>query len=370
MHLQQAVAAAIEEDDLNALTDLYSAFMQRGKIEGPPLGVNEEIVSVQGYPLNALAYAFRLGHRDIAQFLIEQAECDLDRMYAMYKAAGKSPITILCEYGHLSLLEYFLPLHLDLIRSHQTGPEVSFQDQSESLSLFPDDFRPNPPQKKQPYKSFNTQSAMHRACEHGHMEVIKYVYAYLEQNPPTPPDLDVHREDEKTGENCALIAVRTGNLALMEFLLRFCKANFKKVTKSRENAIQLAVFGAKYYKNKDYLSCLRFLVDQAGVDPLYEYEETLLLCEDPALQEYIEYKLLTLGIAITKAALEEKYDIFHGRGPHLSPTLVELEARIAAMGPNFQLKEVFRKELISSQPSSISHRSVTPFSMLSHLITP
>ena len=369
MHLQQAVAAAIEEDDLSALTDLYSAFMQRGKTEGPPLGVNEEIVSVQGYPLNALAYAFRLGYTDIAQFLIEQAECDLDRMYALYKAAGKSPITILCEYGHLSLLDYFLPLHLDLIRSHHSCPEVSFQDQSQSLSLFQDDFHPNPP-KKQAYKSFNTQSAIHRACEHGHMEVIKHVYAYLERNPPTPPDLDVHGEDEKTGENCALISARTGNLALMEFLLRICKANFRKLTKSRENAIQLAVFGAKYYKNKDYLSCLRFLVDQAGVDPLYEYEETLLLCEDPALQEYIEYKLLTLGIAITKAALEEKYDIFQGRSTHISSTLVELEARIATMGPSFQLKEVFRKELISSQPSSISPRSVTPFSMLSHLITP
>jgi len=49
---------------------------------------------------------------------------------------------------------------------------------------------------------------------------------------------------------------------------------------------------------------------------------------------------------------------------------VELEARIEAMGPNFQLEAVFHRELVNSQPSSISPRSITPFSMLSRVITP
>ena len=370
MQLQQAVAAAIEEDDLKTLIDLYSAFMQRGQMEGPCLGLDDPIVSIQGFPLNALAYTFRLGHKAIAEFLLQQAGCDLGTMYSMYKVAGKSPVTILCEYGHLALLQYFLPIHLELERGLLGGPVVSFQDQSESISLFPEDLQAGNRRNWLFSQSGNTQSAVHRACEHGHLEIITYTYNYLEQHPPTPQDLDIHAEDEKTGENCALIAARTGNLALMEFLLQVCRADFRKLTKSRESAIHLAVFGSKYYKNRDFLPVLRFLVAQAEVDLLYEYEETLLLCDNPILQAYIEYQLLIRGIAVKKAALEEKFAIGQDRGTRFSASFVELEARIEAMGPNFQLEAVFHRELVNSQPSSISPRSITPFSMLSRVITP
>ena len=371
MQIQQALATAIEENDLQAVAELYSTFMQPEKSERQILKVDDGIISIQGYTLNALAYCIRLGHTSLAKYLITSAGCDIGSMYACYSLASKNPITILCEYGHLDLLTYFLPLHIDRLRTLQGGPMVSFQDQSESLSLFPEDHRTSEYIKKvlsAPIHS-NSQLAIHRACEYGHFEIVQFVFEYFEQHAPTPYELNVHSEDEKTGENCALIATRTGNLQLMEYLLTVCCADFTKLTKNRENAIHLVVLAAKYRRNIDYLECLRFIVEQAKVNILYEYEEIVMLCEDAKLQEYIEMKLRAEGVEVNKAKIEEKYALNPSNVRSETASFKALDERIEALGTNFQMRTVFGKELLPSQPSSISPRSMTPFSMLSRVIT-
>ena len=368
-HLLQAVVRAIEEDDLSVIIDVHSIFAQDSSVPYiiPGFSFDDPIVSIHGIELNALAFCFRAGYLDIARYLIEKAGCSLAALYDTFRSIGKSPVHILCEYGHLQLLMYFLPIHV----RNQPGGGLSFseiKDVSEEISAFQD------PSEKQTFKalhtprlSSNTQSPIQRACEFGHLSILTFLYKYFQGRTPHP-DFDVHSTDEKSGENCALISARNGNFPLMEFLYTECKADFHCRSRRKESALQLVVLGFKHHKSMD---CVTFLVEEVKVDIAYEYEETLLLCEDPELQVYLEAKLDEAGIKASKDQVEEVYAIRKVCGVPMSRTFLELEERVRRAGEKFEIKELFRSELDEGEViSSITPQSVTPFSMFSRNLTP
>ena len=360
-NLQRALAAAIEEDRVRVLEQLFDNYMSKALLPYamPVLDVDDPLVHIQNVDLNPLAYAFRLGRVEIVQFLIEKAHSNVTKLYQTFKQIGKTPIDVLCEHGHIDLLHYFLPKHLK--RPQEESPLVSYEDSAEQLSIFADKSRVVPSRSHRP--AGVTYTAVQRACQHGQMEIVRYIASYTKEE-GAPRELDIHAEDEKTGENCALISCRLGDLSIVKFLYEECNADFKKLNKRGENAIQLAVVGSKKHKLGKHYETIKYLVEKVRVDVLHQCEETLLLCEDKAISTYLEEKMRSAGVLIDKNKLEEENQVAGEK--IVRPLNLELEQRLQEAGPHFLMGELFREEFADkSYISSIPPQSITPISQFS-----
>lgn len=355
---------AIENGKRGEVEVLYERFMRKDA-DSAAFDVDEVILILQEVPLNALAYAFRAGQTEIAHFLLSHCSASLVQLYETYALIGRTPLDIASEYGFLSLVQYFLPIHLreGAKYRHTQSPHES----REELSIF---VEPKPRttllqsevtlRVNSPY-----QPAVHRACEHGHLDVVRYLYEQF-KGKQAPADCDINALDDKAGENCALIASRSGNLPMIRFLHEECSADFHCLNRRRENAIQIAVTGAKRKPGLSYLGCVKFLVETVGVDVTYAYEETLLICEDKSMVFYLENQLYLRGIIVTKTKIDLDNSFSRKRTPRqMSKKSQEIDQRCRAQGSRFQIRELIdasKSEDISSIPFQTEQSGmITPF---------
>ena len=364
-YVTNALLLAIEGGRRDEVEALYNRFMRRD-MNPPAFDVDERIITLQEVPLNALAYAVRAGQVEITQYLLETAHSSLRKLYETYQLIGRTPLDIACEYGFLQLVQYLLPIHL--LEGEHLLRQPSPHESREELSIFTEkkEGTANVTPESTLRVAYPYQSAIHRACEHGHLEIVKYLYTQF-KGKTAPQDCDISALDEKAGENCALIASRSGSLAMIRFLHEECSADFMHLNRRRENAIQVAVIGSKRKPGVSFLGCVKYLVETIGVDVTYEYEETLLICEDKSLVFYIENQLYLRGIIINKAKIDLDNSLTRKRTPRqLSKKSQDLDQKCKAIGSKFQLKDLFPDQSSKSEElSSIPHQTDN-----SGLITP
>ena len=362
-YVSNALLLAIENGKQQEVESLYERFMRKDSGLAA-FDVDEVILVLQEVPLNALAYAFRAGQTEIAHYLIRHCNSSLPLLYETYALIGRTPFDIACEYGFLSLVQYFLPIHLreggKYLRS------LSPHESREELSIFVEGPRTVQLQAEvslrvnSPY-----QPAVHRACEHDHIDVVKYIFQQF-KGKQAPTDCDINAFDDKAGENCALIASRSGNLPMIRYLHEECSADFHCFNRRRESAIQIAVTGAKRKPALSYLACVKYLVETICVDVTYAYEETLLICEDKAMVFYLENQLYLRGIIVTKSKIDLDNSLSRRRSPRqMSKKSQDLDQKFRAQGTKFQIKELIdasKSEDISSIPFQTEQSGlVTPF---------
>ena len=347
--VRSALLVAIENGRLEDVQRLYRRYMQR--LAPPPvLDVDEKLLTLQEVPLPALAYAFRAGQCEVARFLIEEAHSSIRKLYETYQLINRSPLDIACEYGFLPLVQYFLPIHLQ--EGCKWTQHESFTEAVEDLSIFAD------LQARNKLKTVPLlQPAVHKACEQGHIFVVKYMHELYRGKTP-PFDCDLHIVDERGGENCALIAARTGNLAMIRYLHMDCKADFHQLNKRSENAIQIALIASKRRPNSNFGACIRYLIESIGVDLTYQYEETLLICEDKSLIDYLETQLSARGIAVSKWKIDQENSITRNRPERqVSDNSLDFQAKCKAIGSHFHLGELLAEQSKSEDISSIPMQS-------------
>jgi len=359
-----ALLLAIENGKRAEVEGLYERFMRK-EADSAAFDVDEVIIILQEVPLNALAYAFRAGQTEIAHFLLSHCSASLVQLYETYALIGRTPLDIASEYGFLSLVQYFLPIHLreggkyrHTQSPHESMEEMSiFVEPKPRTTLLQSDVTLR---VSSPY-----QPAVHRACEHGHLDVVKYLYEQF-KGKQAPADCDINALDDKAGENCALIASRSGNLSMLRFLHEECSADFLCLNRRRENAIQIAVTGAKRKPGLSYLGCVKYLVEVVGVDVTYAYEETLLICEDKSMVFYLENQLYLRGIIVTKTKIDLDNSFSRKRTPRqMSKKSQEIDQRCRAQGSRFQIRELIdasKSDDISSIPFHTEQSGmITPF---------
>lgn len=237
--------------------------------------------------------------------MIDEANASLLSVYKALEIIKKTPLDLVCENGHLFLLEYLLP-KIEAIKSELPEDDAHKADSSNETL-----FATTRPTQCHTYEQIrllsNTYTAVQRACEKGHFQIIKFIFTYYKNATP-PQDCDLHHIDESTGENCALLAAKSGNLNLIKFLHREVKADFYIISKRRESALQLAIVGSRRSK-LSFLSVIQYLCEEVRVNPTYEYEEALLLAEEKPIVTYLEMQLDRFGIKTTKLLLERKYAV-------------------------------------------------------------
>lgn len=356
--LRERLVTAVESGRLDIIQHCYEKHMQ-GSVAPLAFDVDEWIIVLQEIKLNALAYAFRAGQTEIVRFLVEIAHASVGKLYETYRLFNRTPVDILCEYGFLPLLQYFLPIHMLEISKAVTS--TPFNDSQEELSIFSDHRTVLLRDKSDPPTPF--QPAIHRACEKGHINVLEWLLGYFEGQIP-PADFDVNTVDEKAGENCALVAARMGNLQMIKLLHQSSNANFHLLNRRNESAIQVSATGSKRKDARNYYECLRYLVETIGIDVTYNYEETLLICEDRTLICYLESQLRSKGIETSKEKLENEYSLTKNRAPRqVSKHSQEFERKLKSCG--FKITELVEEGQSKSYISSIPQRSVADVSSFS-----
>jgi hypothetical protein len=352
--LKSVLLEAIEKNRAKKIEELWKDHMSSvEKIQGS-LHIDEPLLTIQGVEVNALAYAIRLGRTEVIRTLLEVCGASISRASAVYAEAGKTPVDVICEHGFLDLLRYFLPKYLENTDSHLIEQTFQFDD-LEDLTIFKS--HDDPRRNTQP-KSF---SAIQRATEKGHEGIVRFLVECF-RGKRIPPEYNPHTENEWTGENCGLIAVRVGNFNMLRYLHAECNINLHILNKRAESAIQIAVVGSKRHPEHPYQQIIKYLVEVVGVELLYHYEETLLVCEDRTIIRYIESKLHEIGMReVDKRKIEDENSLGKNRVSSDVPNLPkEVLDRLRYSGANFNFVSIFKEVLSERSRSYIS--SITPCS--------
>lgn len=215
-------------------------------------------------------------------------------MHSNFSQYSMNPLHILCERGHLALLEFYLPLYLK-------NRAISSASSIETINF------DKIPELKEPQTTF---TAMHVACLFGNLAIVDFLFNYNKVHPDSI--LNIHEVNEETGENCALIGIRSGSLVMVKGLYEKFNVDFKVYNKFGENAIAVcALCSTKHKENISFEEIFVYLIEEVGIDPCENYEEVLLLLEHKQMVEYFEGVLEKKGIYARKNELESEWRIKH-----------------------------------------------------------
>lgn len=340
---KKEIKSAITHQKLNSLNKYFT------EINDPPycFPLNEDFCQERNFSLNPLSYALIKGKTRSFKYLKETLGAKLEIMEQNLIKQGTSGLKIICELGLLELLEYCIPLYLELNINREAEDSLSVDFTKSVLA---------------PNTNFLTYTPVHIACEKGHINLLHYIYNLFKERDSCPSELSLCAVDEYTGENCPLIASRMGNFSMLKFLHESCQVDFTAVNRRNENCVNVAVSASKKRNLRSYIDCVVYLVEVIRLDVSHKYEETLLMAEYPVLIDFLEKKLNEKGVSVKKCELEHEYQI-HRYPQQKSPEEVKLEAH---NGSDFNMKALIEEDSLRSKESIISdinasQRNTTPF---------
>jgi hypothetical protein len=219
-------------------------------------------------------------------------------MQKIFDELNLNPLSILCDKNYFSLLKFYLPFYYQHIMKESFVPETTFEaDQTEGNEKV-----------KHNKTSF---TPIQVACFKGNLPVFSHLVAFNMKYPHF--SLDFKEINEETGENCALIAVRSGNLPMVKYLFEELKADFGQLNLFQENAILIcACCSSKSKENDDFDGIFFYLIEVVCLDPCFNYEEVLMMLEKKSLVQYYENLLKEYGIVVDKREIDLNYRVkFH-----------------------------------------------------------
>lgn len=275
----------IQSNNISQLGSLCRSFA-KGSLRGYTVNTFR-FRCLQGKYLNMSAYCIFLNNLRMFKYLNTTFKLDFKIMEKILKENDSSGLSEICSNNDVEFLDYYLPIYLSLdfeCDSVNSNFTLDLQDRDNS-------------------KCKAIYTPVQIASEKGNIPVLNAIHKYFSNNTP-PAILNMNWQDYISGENCALIACRTGNFTLIRFLHAVCKADFKVLNSKNESAIQVLASAAKNKYNAELFSCLKYLVEKVEVNLLHEYEETLLILENTECIVYIEEQLALREIYISKVELE------------------------------------------------------------------
>lgn len=280
----------INRNDTSLILEILKmlAFEQKTQINDL---INARLIPIKDFKGSLLCYALWVGSYKVFNFLIFNLNASIQEMESIYYSQNLSPISIICEKNYLEILRVYLPYYLEDLNKEKTQFE-------QSLTL---SFSNSPYVIESKFKYTPIQSA----CVQGFISILKFVNEYFNEE-MHPDSLNVHYIEEVSGENCALLSIRTGNFIMIKFLYENMRADFHVKNSRGEGALQILAASAKVNCALQYLECVMYLIEVVKIDISYMYEETLLLLENSIIIKYFEEKLKRIGILVSKRELETK----------------------------------------------------------------
>ena len=326
------IPKSIERSDLKSLNNLLDLLAAQN------LSIDSTVILIKDICLNPISYSVFTGKKKAFKFFYDKG-ADIQIMNSLLYKFSLTPIEIICERGYLELLEFYLPIYL---KQQNTSPG-ELEPAEPTLNLL------NISEKC----IINSMTPIQKACEKGHISIVMYLYKYFKSKKFLPVMFDLDHTNEKTGENCALIACRKGNYNLMKALHTLCNADFKIKNRYDENALLICVCAYRIEKNCVYIECIKYLIQKIGIDVAYMHEELLMLSECEELTYLLEQQLQRINIFTTKQEIEDKYRI---KRAGIADSC-EVDGSISFFNANFQ--RYLEDDETKSRISSISQTSNT-----------
>ena len=289
----------INRNDASLIIEILKmlAFEQKTQVNDL---INARLIPIKDFKGSLLCYALWVGSFKVFYFLISKLDASISEMESIFYSQNLSPISILCEKNYLEILKVYLPFYLEHLNKEKTRFE-----QSLTISF---SNSPYVVESKYHYTPIQT------ACVQGFVGILNFVSEYFTEE-VEPDSLNIHYVEEISGENCALLSIRTGNFLMIKFLNENVKADFHVKNSRGEGAMQILAASTKVNCALQYLECVMYLIEVIKIDITYMYEETLLLLENNIIIKYFEEKLKRVGIIASKRDLESKNRIKHVADP-------------------------------------------------------
>jgi hypothetical protein len=284
------IIKCIQTANLSSLDFFIKSYVKSTK-ESKEFVLNSRCLNVNEFQLNFLAYTIAIGSHKGFKYFYDHCGCSFQLMHQNFNDYGMDPLNIICEKNYFELLKHFLPIYLSYIKVNDQRIETTL-DFDSNLEL-------NEPT--------NTYTAIQTACMNGLISIVDYLYQFNIDYPD--PRIDITLNNEITGESCALLSVKSGNLAMVKLLFENYKLDFHCKNKSGENALLICAINCTKYDGPSYTEVFMFLVDFIGINVVENHEEILLILENPDLIEYYETLLSQKGIKTRKIDLEKIYQV-------------------------------------------------------------
>lgn len=290
--VEDKIKEYIEQGNLNSLRAIYTLITKSNK----DFDINTILYPIdETLSVCPLGLSLLLGHGDIFKAILHEMNGDFSIMECQFSEAQTSGLSIICLNNYLVLLQVYLPLFLsskkeqNLIAKTQKTRQTLYLDAKEELEqILPCTYTP-----------------IQLAVENGHISIVNFLRGFACNLNLIPSEIDLNYIEEATGNNAALIACKSNNYKMIKFLHCQCDADFSIVNNFSENAINILAVGSKE-KNVETFKCLEYLVEKVKVDLIYNYQETLMMLEEPEAIGYFEQKLGENGINVTKKDLESQ----------------------------------------------------------------
>lgn len=273
----EAIKEKINQDRLNS--DKLSQNLKSN--------VNEKIIQADNFEFNILAYALYKGKYKSFRYIVEILNGNLQLMENLLLAQGMNPLSICCSHGNLELFKYYFGL------TQHHNKRVSMMS-SEGLKY------------KQSELLKDDMVIIQQAVLQGFINIASYLYTLTGSTNNIPDYLNIHYIEPVTGENCALVACRSGNYTMIKYIFEI-GGNYHIRNKKAQSAIQVLANDSKYFKNCDFFNCFKFLIGEVNVQYSHDYEDILLNISDAKTVEYFEKLLEKSGVYVTKKEIETIY---------------------------------------------------------------
>jgi ankyrin repeat protein len=259
--------------------------------------IDSPFTEYQGMEISPLGYALMRNKLHGFKKLLDLG-ASLDTLEDLLHHSSKTILEVVCFHGYGDFFKYFLPN----IDQHFKYSVMNPSEMTMTLSI---DFDASALYGSRSLRL--TTMPIHLAIDQGHLQIIDMAAEHLKKVGRVPPIVDIHHIFERTGENCALVACRKGQFAIVKYLWENTQADFTIQNKNKENALILTAAGSKKNPNGDHLEIFIYLVEVVKLDYRESYEEVLLLLENKSILSYFSKLLKKTGIHKKKAEVEETF---------------------------------------------------------------
>lgn len=211
--------------------------------------LNNELGQYNTLTVNTLGLCLIIGDYEAFTFF-HRLGCEIYYMEKLLNKQGLTSLEIICMKGYSKLLSYYLPFYKEYLEKH---PKKELNSEFQ-LSV---QFKPHPE---------NRFSPIQLATIFEHIQIITVLYQDVKDKKQVLQEIDLEHVEEKSGLNCALLAVKSGNFSMVKYLHSNYSCNFGVVDVNGNNAIEIALVEKQRKPFKDYLKIIRFLINVVGLD--------------------------------------------------------------------------------------------------------
>ena len=306
--VQREILRCIESENLSSLKFFLRSYIRTTK-QAQEMVMNSRILVLNEYKLNFLAYSLVVGSPKSFKFLYESCRCSVEIMNVIFDEYSIDPLNLVCDKNYFDFLRYYLPIYFQYKKEENKMIDTTIQFHEVPL----------PAVVKDMYTPIQT------ACLNGWIGIVDYLYQYSKV--VYHKAIDINEVNDYSGENCALISVRSGNIAIVKLLYENYNLDFNRKNKFGECALQICAVCCTKFPTMQFSEVFMYLLEVVGVDFVDNHEEILLVLEDKVLITYCENLLISKGIKATKSELEDIFRMKRNFCYHISPNLANLDIK-------------------------------------------